>query len=325
MKRRRAKMNLEGQTQIAEVQKIYDLYKSKRKSEHRPHLGGSQIGNECARSLFYQFRWAWKPEFPGRILRLFETGDREEIRVVQNLKDIGLEVWEVDPTTGKQVAASAHGGHFSLSLDGVIMGLEASTKPHVFECKTMNTKGFKDMKAKGCQSSKPVYWAQMQVGMHLCELERALFVVVCKETDEIYMERVHLDKAEALMLVAKAGSIIFAEEPPARLSDNPSFLLCKFCSHHPVCHGGKFPEVSCRTCAHVTPEQDGTWSCGKGNPGAGLNCAPCDEHIFHPKMMPARFAPDDAGDDWVSYIDGTTGEEVRNHPGTSEAMFEGLN
>ena len=71
----------------------------------------------------------------------------------------------------------------------------------LFECKTMNTKGFKQLKAKGVQEAKPIYWSQMQVGMHLCDLDRALFVTVCKETDEIYMERVRLDKAEAVKLV----------------------------------------------------------------------------------------------------------------------------
>ena len=318
-------MKIDRYVQPAEVQAIYDHYSASRKNAHRPHLGGSQIGNECARALFYQFRWAWSPDFPGRILRLFETGDREELRVVQNLKDIGLQVWEVDPETGKQVSATAHGGHFALSLDGVVLGLKESTKPHVFECKTMNTKGFNDMKSKGCQISKPVYWAQMQVGMHLCDLERALFVVICKETDEIYMERVRLDKAEAMALIAKAGQIIFAEEPPARLSDDPSFWLCKFCSYHPVCHGGKLPEISCRTCSHVTPEKDGTWSCIKNKPGAANGCTACTDHIFHPALMPARFTVEDAGPDWVSYIDTTTGEEVRNHPGTSEKMFSEVN
>ena len=314
-------MHIKGHIQPAEVQAIYDHYKDKRKNAHRPHLGGSQIGNECKRALFYQFRWAWSPDFDGRMLRLFETGDREEIRVVENLEAIGLEVWAVDPETGDQIRATAHGGHFALSLDGVVRGLKQSSQPHVFECKTMNTKGFKDLKSKGVQVSKPIYWSQMQVGMHLCDLERALFVTVCKETDDIYMERVRLDKAEATRLVAKAGEVIFAEEPPAKLNEDPSYYLCKFCSFHPVCHGGKLPEVSCRTCAHVTPEQDGTWSCAKGNPGAGQGCAPCQEHIFNPKMMPPRFEIEDAGPDWVSYIDKKTGEEIRNHDGTSKRMF----
>ena len=75
------------------IEAIYQHYKDKRKNEHRPHLGGSQIGNECSRALWYQFRHAWTPLFEGRLLRLFETGDREEDRIVSNLRAVGVKVW----------------------------------------------------------------------------------------------------------------------------------------------------------------------------------------------------------------------------------------
>ena len=71
-------MNLEQYATPATIEAIYKYYKDKRKNDHRPHLGGSQIGNECSRALWYQFRHAWSPRFDGRMLRLFETGDREE-------------------------------------------------------------------------------------------------------------------------------------------------------------------------------------------------------------------------------------------------------
>ncbi len=45
-------MNLEQHTTPITVQKIFENYKAKRKNEHRPHLGGSQIGNECSRALW---------------------------------------------------------------------------------------------------------------------------------------------------------------------------------------------------------------------------------------------------------------------------------
>jgi hypothetical protein len=40
------------------------------------------------------FRHAWSPNFEGRMLRLFETGDREEDRIVANLRAVGVTVWE---------------------------------------------------------------------------------------------------------------------------------------------------------------------------------------------------------------------------------------
>lgn len=302
-------MNLEQHTTPETVKRIYAHYQAKRKSEHRPHLGGSQIGKECNRALWYQFRWAWTPNFDGRMLRLFETGDREEDRIVRNLRDIGVTVWDRDPETGKQVRFDACGGHFALSLDGVGEGFPESKEPHTLEFKTMNTKNFKALKAKGLQETQPVYWAQCQIGMHLIGFERCAFFSVCKETDEIYMERVKYDAAEAMKLLAKAELVVFSDNPPPRITEDMTDYRCKFCPYFAICQGCKIPEVHCRTCAHVTPEKDGTWSCAKGK-GVGEVCS---EHLFIPEIMPKDLKVEDAGPDFVEYFDLDTGEVIRNH------------
>lgn len=307
-------MNLEQHTTPETIRRIYEHYQNKRKNEHRPHLGGSQIGNECSRALWYQFRWAWSPRFDGRMLRLFETGDREEDRIVRNLRDIGVTVWDRDPDTGRQVRFEACGGHFALSLDGVGEGLPESSQPHTIEMKTMNTKKFKALKAKGLQEVVPVYWAQCQVGMYLSDLDRCAFIVVCKETDELYMERIKLDKAEAMQLLAKAEVIIFSDNPPPRLSEEPSDWRCKFCPYWAVCHGCKIPEANCRTCAHSTPERDGTWSCAKGRNFGEI----CQDHLFNPEIMPKDLEVQDARMGWVEYLDLDTGEVIRNFQNSEE-------
>ena len=90
-------MNIEKHTQLKTVSAILEWHEKNRKSAHRPHLGGSQIGRECERALFYQFRWAWTPRFDGRMIRLFETGDLEEARFEKELRAIGAIVWAKDP------------------------------------------------------------------------------------------------------------------------------------------------------------------------------------------------------------------------------------
>lgn len=307
-------MNLEQHTTPPTIQKIFEHYQAKRKNDHRPHLGGSQIGNECSRALWYQFRWAWSPKFEGRMLRLFETGDREEDRIVRNLRDIGVTVWDRDPETGKQVRAEACGGHFALSLDGVGEGFPESSQPHTLEFKTMNTKTFKALQNKGLKEVKPIYWAQCQIGMHLIGLDRCYFFAVCKETDAIYGERVKYDKSEGMSLLAKAEQIVFADTPPAKLSDEPSDWRCKFCPYWAVCHGCKIPEAHCRTCAHVTPEQDGSWSCAAGGDAKNV----CAKHLFIPQIMPKDLSVHDAGDGWVDYMDEDTGEIIRNQGNSHE-------
>ena len=279
-------MDLTRHTDLKTITQIYEHYEKQREGEsHRPHLGGSQIGNACKRALYYQFRHAWSPTFPGRILRLFETGHREEDRLIENLRAIGVKVWDRDPETGAQVRFTAHGGHFALSLDGVLENVpDAPKTPHTFEAKTMNGKSFRAVVNKGVQETKPVYWAQCQVGMLLSGLDRCLFMAVEKETDKIYGERIHLDRAEAQGLIDKAGEVIKATTPPPRLSDNPAYFECKFCDYFPICHGVKIPEVNCRTCAHSTPSMGGDqkWTCAlHGNAGEA-----CQDHLFIPPIMP---------------------------------------
>lgn len=306
-------MNLEEHTTPKTVQAIYDHYVSKRGNGHRPHLGGSQIGNECARALWYQFRWADTGRLTGRQLRLFETGDREETRLIENLGAVGVKVWDRDPETGKQIRFTACDGHFALSLDGVLENLKESSQPHTFEAKTMNDKNFAALKKDGVEKSKPIYYAQCQIGMHMSGLQRCAFIAVCKSTDEIYMERIKCDPAMGLQLLAKAESIIFSDKPPAKLRDDPSFYLCKFCDFRHVCHDGKPPEINCRTCAHATPERggDGKWSCGKGFVFGKV----CPSHLFNPYAMPWEVR--DASPDFVEYIT-ETGEVVRNENNSEE-------
>lgn len=295
------------------VAAIYDHYAKNRKDAHRPHLGGSQIGHECKRALWYQFRHMARAQFDGRVLRLFETGEREEARIVANLRAVGVTVWDRDPETGKQVRFTAQDGHFALSLDGVGEGFKESSQPHTLEFKTMNDKNFRATAQKGVQETKPIYWAQCQIGMHLAGLERCAFFAVNKNTDDIYMERIKYDPAEAMQLLAKAGEVIWPDKPPEKLSNDPAWWQCKFCDYHAICHRGQPPEVNCRTCAHATPERggDGAWSCGKGQTFGRT----CKMHLFNPYAMP--WEVHDATDAWVEYVT-DDGEIIRNEGNSDE-------
>ena len=312
-------MNLEKHLTPKTITAIYEHYQRNRKNEHRPHLGGSQIGKTCDRELWYQFRHCATPDFPGRVLRLFETGDREESRIVRNLRDVGVTVWDKDPETGKQIRYTECAGHFALSLDGVVTGLAESGQPHTVEMKTANDKNFRVIKNKGVQESKPVYFLQCQVGMHLADIDRCLFIAVNKNDDELYMERIHRDRDAGAALVARAEAIIFAANPPARISNDPAWYECKFCTFHDICHIGRLPEVNCRTCVHATPERTGTdegvWSCASGREFGKV----CEKHLFIPSLTP--WGIEDAGDDWIDYLT-DDGEVIRNGGGNSETLRE---
>ena len=288
-------------TQAPTREAIFAAYEADADAGFRSHLGASQIGKACERALWYDFHWTTRSRFPGRMLRLFETGQLEEARIVRNLRRIGATVLEVDPETGRQWRVEAHGGHFGGSLDGVALGLPEAPKTwHVLEFKTHSLKSFRELVAKGAAEAKPQHWAQMQVYMHLTGLSRAMYLAVCKDTDDLHVERVHADGDAAERLLAKAGRIISAARPPARISDDPTWFECRFCDHHDLCHGEAAAAVSCRSCLHATPVEGG-WTCARWNQGLGdqQQRAACARHLFIPDLVPGDVV--DAGDDHVVY------------------------
>ena len=154
----------------------------------------------------------------------------------------------------------------------------------------------------------------------LSDLTRALYLVVNKDTDELYSERIRFDPAHADRLLAKAERVIYSPEPLGRLSEDPSFWKCKGCAMASVCHGVALPPVSCRTCVHATPEPDGDgrWSCAKWRDDAGApSTIPldaqregCDQHRYIPALLAKWGEAVDASEaeGWIEYraADGLT-------------------
>ena len=206
------------------AQLIYAAYAAQGALEpgFRQHLGASLIGDACRRKLWYTFRGATKPNHSGRVLRLFRRGQEEELTFADDLRSIGCTLHTVDPETGQQWRVADCGGHFGGSLDGALIGLPVAPDGwHVVEMKTSNENGYKAMVKGGVEKSKPLHYAQMQVYMHLTDMTRAVYLMVNKNDDSIYTERVHYDKAKALALIEKAQTVIDAPEPLERISEDP--------------------------------------------------------------------------------------------------------
>lgn len=194
------------------AQAIDRAYEVEAQSEPlRPHLGASIIGHDCDRYIWLSFRWAFRPNFPGRVLRLFDRGQREEARVIAWLERIGV----VMRPMGSEQERVSFGWHFGGSIDGIIeSGLpEAPTKPHILEIKTHNKKSFDALANHGVGKSKPMHFDQMQVYMLGTGIDRALYFAVCKDDDRIYTERVRLEPDYAQRLVDLAKSIVQADRP----------------------------------------------------------------------------------------------------------------
>lgn len=92
---------------------------SKQDDGLRTHLGASVVGKDCMREVWFSFHWTQSTRFEGRMLRLFERGQREEEVFVSLLKGAGASVWTHD-ANGKQFLVSLFGGHYGGSCDGEI-------------------------------------------------------------------------------------------------------------------------------------------------------------------------------------------------------------
>jgi CRISPR/Cas system-associated exonuclease Cas4 (RecB family) len=301
-------------SQHTTAQKIVDMWAAK-PQDHREHLGASLIGHECDRYLWLTFRWAAKPTFGGRMLRLFDTGKREEARVYEELRSIGIILHTEED--GKQIDCRDVSGHFGGSVDGVGLNFPEAPKTWaVLECKTHNSKSFKDLKDKGVRDSKPRHFAQMQTYMGLLDLERAMYYAVCKETDEVYTEWVHFEKDKFNDLLARANRIIAASEPPQKLSEDPANWQCKNCDFYDLCHQSKVAAANCRSCCHASPVENGAWHCDAHNKKltAGEQREGCISHLFIPALVPYG-EPIDGGVGFVEYRHRDTGKTFRNGPG----------
>ena len=283
--------------------------------EHREHLGASLIGHACDRHIWYAFRWAKKPSFDGRILRLFDRGKREEAVVAEELRAIGVELHTDE--NGKQIECRDETGHFGGSVDGIGRGFpEAPKSWAVLEVKTHSAKSFADLKRKGVAESKPQHYAQMQSYMGLLGVDRAMYLGVNKDNDELYTEWVHFDEDAFSLMTERARRIIDAKEPPVKLSDDPAHWQCKQCPYYSLCHEQAVAEMSCRTCCHSSPVESGAWRCelhsavrNKGEQREG-----CEGHLYIPALVPFG-EPVDGAENYVEYRHKETGKTFRNGPG----------
>jgi hypothetical protein len=299
----------------------------------RPHFGLSTAGHHCQRWLWLSFRWAvvkleHNPSEKsnirtrGQLLRLFQRGHDEEARVRRLLEKVGCvfaEPWQYKQEHEQALNSEpeqfrvSYGNHISGSMDGIIIsGVPGAEKSvHIWENKTHGLKSFEHLLKHGLEESKPMHWAQCQSYMHGTHkkdflgprlVKRTLYTGICKDDDRIYTRRVKYDPEAAQRLEDRSHGIVAEPGPPLGVSADPSWYQCKMCDGWDLCHGSKVTrEINCRTCAHSTPERDGSWSCARH--GGAMPISWTREahecHAMHPSLVPWPIASVENGRDPV--------------------------
>lgn len=236
---------------IAEA--MYEAASRYERGPKRHYLGMSEIGHPCLRRLWYSFR-GFTPSVPeGRLKMIYSLGDCVEEEVVKWLTMGGYQV------SDRQRAFAEINGFFCGHWDGRIEGV--TSKPHVLEIKSASAARFKAFQETGIRNVSEQYFAQVQCYMGYSGLERALFVIMNKNTCELYTERVHFDKDYFAATEEKARQVMSAVLPPEKVK---SEAVCQWCPYHERCASNSpyiQAEKTCGVCWYVQPGDNCTMHC----------------------------------------------------------------
>lgn len=206
----------------------------------RDYLGGSRIGEPCARKLVYEITHAPKDrDFDAEILRIFDAGHQFEALSIRWLRLAGFDLRDRGQDGG-QIGFVAAGGKLRGHADGVIVagpGVGIGW-PALWEHKALGQKSWTDLVKRGLRLSKPIYFAQVQLYMAYLELEVALLTALNRDTLALHHEAVPFDAAEAQRLSDHAVDILRAAdagELPPRIAQAADFYLCRLCPYATRC------------------------------------------------------------------------------------------
>lgn len=244
-----------------------------------------EIGTECDRAVWLAFRRTSIPEqIAWRKRRIFERGNIEEERLLDLLSLIGCEVTE------QQARVRGAGGHLRGKIDGQALGLpDAPVTEHVVECKSSKASDFKIMVRDKVKKANPKHYATIQFYLYKRGLTRCLYMMSCKDSEDLHLERVELDVEFAMRAEARIERIIAMDEPPGRLCTKRDDFRGMFCRQAAVCWGEAPARVHCRTCLHATPLMDGNagWDCARWSKPLSLaeQDEGCPAHLYVPQLV----------------------------------------
>jgi hypothetical protein len=276
----------------------------------RGYLGASAVGDVCDRKLWLNFRWVKRGFIEAAGLRRINDGHRGEQVVADLLRKVaGLDL-STEKEPGVQHSFEALGGHFRGNCDGLLTGLiQDPDTLYVWECKVTNDTKYKKLvslkaksEAEALKSWDYVYYAQAQIYMHYFGATKHYLTAASAGVRDITSVVTEYNKEDAEKFIDKANRVIFASRPAGKISNNPAWHECKYCTFHSMCHEQDMPrQKSCRTCLHSTPLKTGGWKCELHNNGINLEAQikGCEHHLFVPDLIPGEQI--NSGPNWVEY------------------------
>lgn len=222
----------------------------------RKYLGASALGNDddpwtaCMRAVQLDYirsnglPGAPEPSssFPGRVLRIFDTGHVLEDLAIKWMRAAGFEL-KTQSRSGGQIGFESCNGRFRGHTDGVLVGgPDIMRYPAIWEHKGIKNDKWKKLQDKGLALVFPGYHAQVSIYQAYldCGDNPALFMATNKDTQEIYFELVPFDTKLAQETSDRAVAILKATDHgellPKRFNDS-AHHVCRNCKWTQFCWG----------------------------------------------------------------------------------------
>lgn len=261
-------MDTHGDTKMIH-EKLDEYQKANQPINNREYLSASQWSH-CDRSMWLNLRNATDICHEPKTLRTFKFGHKIEELIVDWLKEAGYKV------SHQQSSMKNSNGGYIGSIDGIIF---YENEYMLLEIKSANNKRFNQWIKSGVPES---YAAQVSIYMHHSDqlstrgnkLKKCLFVVMNKDTSEIYSEVFNYDAQYAELQTERMHNVIESEALPAAEDD----YRCNMCNQKAVCKGETVSQINCRTCAHVSVV-NGSFECVHGYGKI------CHRYVFHPQLI----------------------------------------
>lgn len=210
----------------------------------RDYLGASCVGHPCDLYLYKSIHTPGMQEYQDNIKLTFQIGHSLEAMLKRLIKDSlsdKYELQELDELVCQDVPILK--GH----VDGVIVrkldydkfGIVKNTPDEkwLLEIKTAKNSSFSKLEKSGYRQWSEQYWAQLHTYLGMSKIDKAIVLVINKDTSALYQEDILLDPLVYKQAKQRVAKIVDAHVPPERLSSNPGYYICKMCSFHKVCHG----------------------------------------------------------------------------------------